>query len=214
MAKAQAEQALGDFQKREQILNLLETGIIYTDQNGIVKYVNPEATRYLSADSQQHIGEHIDRLLYVFLDVDGKFPEPGLFQKMTDATFGSYTFGHQTLIVKLLLGNRTIRLNANPSRSNALVEAGLFEIHDVSNETKLSLRIEHSASHDSLTGLQNRRALEDRILRINKQYETASSLVYALIDIDNFKPINDIAGYLQGDQALIKLPRPFLVVFV
>ncbi len=201
------EQVLGDFKKRENILNLLETAIIYTDAKGLVKYVNPQVLRYIGVDKEQAIGEHIDRLLFVFLDVNSKFPEAGLFQKMTDEAFGFNEFAHQTLVIKQALQNYTIRINV--SRSDDETEEAaenntrwLFEIHDISNETELNLRLEYNSCHDVLTGLQNTRALEDRISQISQGFEAVDNIVYALIDIDNFKPINDIAGHIQGDQAL------------
>ncbi len=197
-----AEQALGNFKKREEVLNLLETGVIFTDNNGIIKYFNPEAGKFLSHTSSTLVGEHIDKVLYVYTSVEAQFPEPGLFQKMTDINFGFKGFGQHSLLIKREIGNRNIRLQAVPSKNRKEVTSWLFEIRDISNEVELNSRIEYSASHDPLTGLSNRLALDDRIQRILSQVEAVDSMVYALIDIDNFKPINDIAGHKQGDLAL------------
>lgn len=59
---------------------------------------------------------------------------------------------------------------------------------------------------DSLTGAYNRRYLEDvidqRICILKRQNEPFSVLI---MDIDNFKPINDHKGHQMGDELLIKL---------
>jgi diguanylate cyclase (GGDEF)-like protein len=61
-------------------------------------------------------------------------------------------------------------------------------------------QMEHNALHDSLTGLPNRRFLDDRILS-----EAAQSAPTALIhiDLDRFKHINDTLGHAAGDAMLV-----------
>lgn len=65
--------------------------------------------------------------------------------------------------------------------------------------------LEYFAIHDALTGLLNRRSLEDMlnrtIARANRG--TKSSLLY--IDLDNFKDVNDTVGHSAGDDVLITL---------
>jgi two-component system chemotaxis response regulator CheY len=73
-------------------------------------------------------------------------------------------------------------------------------------ETRLSdslAREEALASRDSLTGLPNRRALYDRArAELNRAQREKKSLGVIMIDIDNFKPINDKFGHAAGDEAL------------
>lgn len=58
---------------------------------------------------------------------------------------------------------------------------------------------------DALTGLLNRRSLEDMLNRTIARAKrgTASSLVY--MDLDNFKDVNDTIGHAAGDEVLITL---------
>lgn len=57
---------------------------------------------------------------------------------------------------------------------------------------------------DSLTGLLNRAGLED-VLRATPSFGTPTSLV--VIDLDNFKDLNDTQGHLAGDEALQRVGR-------
>ena len=65
------------------------------------------------------------------------------------------------------------------------------------------LELEILSRTDTLTGLLNRRAFTTELAaRINRtDTGTAGSLFY--VDLDNFKPVNDILGHQKGDEALI-----------
>ena len=63
--------------------------------------------------------------------------------------------------------------------------------------------IHHLAYHDSLTGLPNRRLLEDRIshaIAVAERQHRTIAILFA--DIDNFKVVNDTLGHKQGDALL------------
>lgn len=71
-------------------------------------------------------------------------------------------------------------------------------------------RLNQGASKDPLTGLYNRRCFYDRInYEMEKMKRTKLPLSLALIDIDNFKAINDTYGHLEGDKVLVKLAEIF-----
>lgn len=64
-------------------------------------------------------------------------------------------------------------------------------------------REEALASRDSLTGLPNRRALYDRArAELSRAQREKKSVGLVMMDIDNFKPINDKFGHAAGDEAL------------
>lgn len=81
------------------------------------------------------------------------------------------------------------------------------DISEIANEMKEKAesteKIEHQARHDQLTGLVNRRALNDKIARAIATAKH-SDLVFGLlfVDLDGFKPINDTFGHDVGDLLL------------
>lgn len=91
-----------------------------------------------------------------------------------------------------------VALNDELKRANALTEARNAELE------RAKARIEHNALHDSLTGLPNRRYLDDVLADHARQFadgkETAALLQ---IDLDRFKQINDTLGHSAGDAMLV-----------
>ena len=67
-------------------------------------------------------------------------------------------------------------------------------------------QLEHNkylALHDELTGLPNRRLFQDRLVSaIERARRTGTHVALLLIDLDNFKQVNDTAGHHAGDQLL------------
>ncbi|MGH8385913.1 MAG: GGDEF domain-containing protein [Pseudomonas sp.] len=66
-------------------------------------------------------------------------------------------------------------------------------------------QIARLAERDPLTALYNRRALEARAPRLLAEMSSASPGALLLIDIDNFKLVNDLYGHTAGDRLLIAL---------
>jgi diguanylate cyclase (GGDEF)-like protein/PAS domain S-box-containing protein len=64
------------------------------------------------------------------------------------------------------------------------------------------------AHHDSLTGLANRTLLNDRLTQsilTSKRSMRCGALM--ILDLDNFKPVNDLYGHLVGDLLLVEVAR-------
>ena len=65
-------------------------------------------------------------------------------------------------------------------------------------------RIEHMALHDSLTGLPNRRYLDEILGRHDLKKHTSSTIwAFMVVDLDRFKQINDTFGHAAGDALLV-----------
>lgn len=67
-------------------------------------------------------------------------------------------------------------------------------------------RLAWQASHDWLTGLSNRRAFEARLQSV-LDTSAAGSLGLILLDLDQFKSVNDTCGHLAGDRLLCQVSR-------
>lgn len=73
-------------------------------------------------------------------------------------------------------------------------------------------RIRHLALHDALTDLSNRHAFEESLARTVARARRGSPASLLLLDLDNFKIVNDALGHPAGDQVLVELSRLILSV--
>jgi len=82
----------------------------------------------------------------------------------------------------------------------------IVSIFDVTERRKAEARIAHMARHDELTGLANRAHCREH-LREALADRDRNRVSLALIDLDNFKPINDSYGHHAGDLVLAEAAR-------
>lgn len=88
-------------------------------------------------------------------------------------------------------------------RTQDLVAANETLSAEISEREAAEARAQTLARHDPLTGLANRRHfLEELDRRLNLVGEEVSAFALMFIDLDRFKPINDVHGHAIGDELL------------
>lgn len=71
---------------------------------------------------------------------------------------------------------------------------------------EVNSRLHHVAQHDQLTGILNRRNLEDSLQQIHKICDVKKVPVSCImLDIDHFKNVNDQFGHASGDHVLVEV---------
>ena len=69
--------------------------------------------------------------------------------------------------------------------------------------SRLVLELRHRSRHDGLTGLLNRRAMEEALqAQVQRSRRTGETFTVLMLDLDHFKSINDRFGHAAGDRAL------------
>lgn len=79
-------------------------------------------------------------------------------------------------------------------------------VQDITQRRLHESELEFHATHDVLTGLPNRNLLQDRLEQaIHVAQRSGGQVAVALIDLDNFKFINDSLGHSFGDRLLVEM---------
>lgn len=134
------------------------------------------------------------------------------------------------LIVQLASGNLAARMTPSDNRDNIdavitginLLAGELEDIHaDLENRVvertrqleSMTIELERLALQDPLTGLANRTLLYERLATaVREQVRSGRPPAVLLIDLDQFKAINDSFGHSAGDAVLIEVARRLQVL--
>jgi len=95
-------------------------------------------------------------------------------------------------------------------------EPGYFSVHfvDCTEEVEHQSKMEHIAYHDFLTNLPNRKLFHDKLEeRVKKGKRSQKPFALILLDLDDFKLVNDTIGHRAGDE-LLKIIGERLVFLV
>ncbi|MBF0178201.1 MAG: diguanylate cyclase [Magnetococcales bacterium] len=173
-------------------------GIVVTDQSGQVVLVNPAAERLLNKSS-----EEISSQSFVNLLDDPTYME------------GLLASHDKTMPETVVYNNRVLQVYAATIRANDDRPVGSAALlRDVTGEKRLEEKLRQLSYTDGLTGLLNRRRLDevltdefDRAQRYNLE------LAVLLFDVDHFKKFNDRHGHDQGDRVLQAIGREMSNLF-
>ncbi len=78
-------------------------------------------------------------------------------------------------------------------------------ITDISDFRRSEALVRYHAEHDALTGLPNRRVLAERMKEGAGGGRAGTAYIVLLVDLDRFKPVNDIYGHTAGDAVLCEI---------
>ncbi len=200
------EEALFREKESAQItLQSIGDGVITTDADCNVEYVNPVAEDLTGWKVDDASGRSIDEIFRAFHEETCEpLENPMSVSIRRDRSIKSV---RPTLLIRRDGNELYIESTASPIRDGkGNVTGGVLVFHDVSESRELNRRLSYHASHDILTGLVNRREFENRLeraLKSAKARETSYAVLY--LDLDQFKIVNDSCGHSAGDALLGQL---------
>jgi diguanylate cyclase (GGDEF)-like protein/PAS domain S-box-containing protein len=174
--------------KLQTILMSTDEGIVVTDGAGNIVLVNPAAERLLDKPSAEIIGAGLPHLFDDPERIESALERDGIV-----STADIFIFRRRHLAVYA----STLRGGDGDMLGHAVL------IRDMTEEKRLEQRLRELSNTDPLTGLSNRRALDEAL---NQEFglalEQGRDLVVMMFDIDHFKKFNDTYGHDQGDRVL------------
>jgi|GEM_PF-473600 len=179
-------------------LENMEQGIAMVNANGVVEFYNRRILELLDLPR-----ELLDRRP-TLAQVIAYQRERGEFEALPlplQSYLASDTLHHALHSIERRRPNgRIIEVRSIPVEGGGLLRT----FTDITERRLHEQRIEHMASHDSLTGLLNRAKFMD-CLASEVALARRKSMVFAVLylDLDGFKPINDRHGHAMGDKVLV-----------
>lgn len=184
-------------------LESIGDGVITTDTDGNVEYLNPVAEKLTGWSTAAARGRPLAQVFQVSADC-GAAAE-GLFGRaLRDGRSVALTTG--TLLSKDG-GKFAVEHSVSPIRSRESHIVGtVLVFRDVSHAREMAHQLSWQAAHDALTGLFNRREFEQRLNELvesSRLSPQSHCLLY--LDLDQFKVVNDTCGHGAGDELLRQL---------
>ncbi len=185
-------------------LNSIGDAVIATDEAGLITFMNPIAEHMTGYSFKDSVGQPIENIM-----------------KLRDATTLAHSINpirhalREKRRVAMALNCQLISLSGDVFRvedsaapildDNGDIVGAIIVFHDVSEAIAMSVKLNHMANHDPLTDLPNRILLQDRLDHAFQwSKKNRSKVAILLIDLDNFKFLNDSLGPTKGDE-IIKL---------
>ena len=183
-------------------LESIADGVITTDIDGWVKYLNPVAEQLTGWTSATAHGLPMQAVLRVVDEATRKLaPNPIVMVLREEHTIEAAS---TMLLVRNDGTEIPITQSAAPIRARSGEISGVvLVLHDVSRERQYVAKLSYQASHDSLTGLINRGEFERRLgLALNSAAQLGRHHAVMYLDLDQFKVVNDTCGHAAGDQLM------------
>lgn len=192
------------------------TAIIVTDLDFMIIAINPAAQKMLWYQADELVGRSTPLIFYSHAEVAERAKDfsaaEGAFVQLDQVVFaagpdpvrgrnGEWTFfrkGGSTVVAQVSV----TPLNGEDGEPTGI----MITAYDISERKRREEYISHLAHHDVLTGLPTRQLLMDRLemmLSRSKRFVNRSALL--MIDLNNFKNVNDSLGHHVGDRLLIQV---------
>ena len=176
-------------------------GMALLDQAGVVVRANPALAAITGRSVEELAGSslesHLDRR-----DADAN-------QALFDELLGGHapSFRCEVRLVTADEGLRWVSLSAALARSPAGTFA-VVHVQDIHERKSYEGRLRYLADHDALTGLFNRRRFHEELThQVTIDHRSGRPSALILVDLDNFKYINDTLGHQVGDRLIQVIAR-------
>lgn len=204
-ATSRLQRASGALQQERNFLQVLldnlEEGIVACDAAGRITMMNPASGRFFGVSAGDLLGRP--------LSPDGMRQLDGSAMAAEETPLARALRGESVREAQLIVESRhgehrTVAANAQVLRDETGRELGaVVALHDVTEHKRTEERLAELALHDPLTSVANRLLLDDRLRRaLDRMRRGGGGVGVFLLDLDDFKAVNDMHGHDVGDEVL------------
>lgn len=192
-----------EFERERAQITLASIGdaVISTDVNGAIVYMNPAAEQMTQWKYEQAQGVPLTAL-FRLLDEQAQMDGFKLIEDVISGELGNS--GELSRMIQRMDGSTvSVTLVGAPILSAGKVSGAVLVLHDMTQERLFIANLSWQATHDALTGLANRREFEYRLeLVLQNLARQQGRHAVLLLDLDQFKLVNDTCGHAAGDELL------------
>ncbi len=207
--RKRAETRVFEEKERAQVtLQSIGDGVITTDAEGIVDYLNPVAQDLTGCDLRTARGKHISKIMMIVNERTRAPVENPVIRCLKEGRV--VTLADDSVMITKGDEEVPIQDSAAPIRDRiGNIVGSVMVFHDISKESRLFRQISYQATHDPLTGLVNRREFENRLGHALDDTRLTEDTTHALlyVDLDQFKVVNDTFGHRAGDSLLTQVSQ-------
>jgi diguanylate cyclase (GGDEF)-like protein/PAS domain S-box-containing protein len=191
------EVAGGDIPRFQQVLQHASAITIVLDGAGVITGVSGAFTRLLGHDPANSVGRNLVN-----------FIAPDDIAQLREALTHAHVSGEQTTAEVVVKGaasgfpDRPVRFEIVSLLDDPILSGFIVSGHDVTELRRARAELEHLARHDALTALANRSMAMQQLESI---LTARSPVAVVFIDLDRFKPVNDLHGHEAGDEVLVQV---------
>jgi len=202
--RKRAETRIFEEKERAQVtLQSIGDGVITTDADGKVDYINPVAQDLTGWDMRGARGKPVTDIMMIVNEHTRATVENPVIRCLKEGRV--IALADSSVLITRTGGEVPIQDSAAPIRDRiGNIVGSVMIFHDIGKESRLFRQLSYQASHDTLTGLINRREFENCLIGALEEARGDTEVMHAMlyVDLDQFKVVNDTFGHPAGDALL------------
>jgi diguanylate cyclase (GGDEF)-like protein/PAS domain S-box-containing protein len=192
-------------ERAEVTLHSIGDAVITTDNQGRIDYLNPIAEQLTGWSTEEARGRSLPEVFVIMNEHTRLRALDPVSRCLREGQI--VALANHTVLINRQGREIAIEDSAAPIRQHDGSIIGVVMVfHDVSQSRAMAEQLTWQATHDTLTGLINRREFEKRLAQALAEAKTdGREHVLLYLDLDQFKIVNDTCGHVAGDELLKQL---------